>query len=202
METYTKEFILSEVKKLQYLYGLKREIRYAQTRLVEDSTESVAEHIYGMHICALYFIPLENPRGDWDQSRIFKMITLHDIDEIDTGDVIGYTKTDAMRKVEAEAMRVVMGKSPKHIQELMAEVIDEYEAQETKEAKFVKAIDKFEPTVHLYNDKGRAIMAINKTTSEQHMSIKLPYMNDTPIIKLYTNTMHEIMLSEGFYHIK
>lgn len=32
----TSEFILSEVKKLQYLYGLKREIRYGQKRPEND----------------------------------------------------------------------------------------------------------------------------------------------------------------------
>ena len=85
---FSDEEVLEEVKKIQYLYTLKREIRYAETRC--DETESVAEHIYGMHICAMYFLPLEDPLCTWDKSRIFQMITLHDIDEIETGDVMRY----------------------------------------------------------------------------------------------------------------
>ena len=58
LENYTPEVIMEDLKRLQYLYGLKKEIRYAQTRTQDDSTESVAEHIYGMHICGVYFLAL------------------------------------------------------------------------------------------------------------------------------------------------
>ena len=43
---FTKEYILSEVSKLQYLYKLKQEIRYGQARPEDLYTESVAEHLH------------------------------------------------------------------------------------------------------------------------------------------------------------
>jgi 5'-deoxynucleotidase YfbR-like HD superfamily hydrolase len=103
IETFNKDQILTDLAKLQYLYGLKKVIRYDQNRHETDSTESVAEHVYGMHILAQYFLPLENPKGSWDKSRIYEMITLHDIDEIETGDVLGYTKTEEIRALEIES---------------------------------------------------------------------------------------------------
>jgi len=40
-------FVLSEVIKIQNVYRLKHEIRYAQDRVAGDLTESVAEHTWG-----------------------------------------------------------------------------------------------------------------------------------------------------------
>ena len=56
LEEFTKERILEDTAKLQYLFGLKKVIRYNQGRAETDSTESVAEHVYGMHILAQYYL--------------------------------------------------------------------------------------------------------------------------------------------------
>jgi putative hydrolase of HD superfamily len=195
----TKDFILDQVRKLQYLYTLKKEVRYAQSRDKKDNTESVAEHVFGMHIVAMYFLPLLDPERKWDRSRIYEMITLHDIDEIETGDVLGYTKTEEMRKNEAEAMRLVMNKSPKHMREDMSKLIDEYDQQTTVESRFVKAVDKFEPLVQIYNEDGKVILSNNRTTSEQSRSIKEPYMKDFPLMFSYYLIIHQAMIEEGFF---
>ncbi len=199
LEDLTPEKVIAETRTLQYLYGLKREIRYAQTRTQDDLTESVAEHVYGMHICALYFIPLEDPKGTWDRARIYEMISLHDIDEIETGDVLGYTKTDAIRAAEAEAMRVVMEKAPVHMRPTMARAIDEYEEQVTPESKFVKALDKFEPLVQMYNDFGRQTFLTNKTTAKDAESIKDSYIKPFPLMYQYYKVIHGSMVEEGFF---
>lgn len=196
----TPEYILSEVAKLQYLYGLKNEIRYADSRHETDSTESVAEHIYGMHILCQYFLPLENPEITWNKLKILEMITLHDIDEIETGDVIGYTKTQAMLDAEGDAMRSVIGKSPLHMQAHMTDLINEYEAQESPEAKFVKAIDRFEPQIHLFNPKGKGILHHHKTTREQNMSLREGKLNPYPYMYAYYKAIEQVMFTEGYWH--
>ncbi|HMO77778.1 MAG TPA: HD domain-containing protein [Candidatus Paceibacterota bacterium] len=197
---YTPEFIMEELKKLQYLYGLKQEIRYAQRRTQEDSTESVAEHIYGMHICAQYFLPLENPEGTWDRTRIYEMITLHDIDEIETGDVLGYLKDEARKIVEADAMLVVKQKIPTHMRASMTALIDEYESQVSPESRFVKAIDKIEPVVECYHEKYKAIFAKNKSTVENWRSIKDKYVENYPYIKIFSETVCQTMVKDGFFY--
>ncbi len=192
--------VVAEVRKLQYLYGLKREIRYAEKRHEEDTTESVAEHIYGMHILALYFLTYEDTEGKWDRAKIFTMITLHDIDEIETGDILGYVKTAAQRAAEADAMHVVREKSPSPLQEMMKQAIDEYEERKTLEALFVRAIDKFEPLVHLYNEAGRAILHKNHTTIEHSRSIKDEYVKHFTSTRRFTNVLHERMIAEGYFY--
>jgi putative hydrolase of HD superfamily len=199
LEELTRERILEETAKLQYLYGLKRVIRYDQNRHETDSTESVAEHVYGMLILAQYFLLLEDKHGEWDRARIFEMITIHDIDEIETGDVLGYQKTAETRALELDAMKRVLGNAPIHMQEHMNRRVSEYEARETPEAKFAKAIDKIEPLFQIFNEDGRAILKRNQTTAEQSLRIKTPYIQDFPFIKLFAETIHQALVDGGYY---
>lgn len=198
-EAFTHERILEDTAKLQYLFGLKKVIRYAQNRHETDSTESVAEHVYGMHILAQYFLPLENPEGTWDRARIYEMITLHDIDEIETGDVLGYIKTAETRALELDAMKRTIEKAPAHLQATMRSHVEEYEGKTTAEAKFAKAIDKIEPLFQIFNEEGRIILQRNHTTAEQSLRIKAPYVADFPFIKKCAETIHQALIDGGYY---
>jgi putative hydrolase of HD superfamily len=194
----TKDFVMAEVQKLQYLYTLKNEIRYAQKR-TSDETESVAEHIFGMHMVAQYFLPLLDKTVSWNRVHIYEMITLHDIDEIETGDVLGYTKSQEARDGEGAVMRQVIEKSPLHMQAHMSERVAEYEAQETIESRFVKAVDKFEPLIQIYTETGKGILHFNGTTAVQSASIKEPYLISFPLMYQYYNIIEQAMIDEGFF---
>ncbi len=196
----TPEYILSEVRKIQYLYGLKREIRYGQSRTENDITESVAEHLYGMHLLAHYFLPLENPSGDWDRLKILTMITLHDFDEIETGDTIGYLKTPEMYAAERIAQETVIKKSPTHLQPHFRDHLDEYEAQTSTEARFVKAIDRLEPLLQTYSPFGKEIFAKNKTKLEHSQKIKDAYIKPFPVMYTYYQTLEQTMADEGYFY--
>ena len=195
----TRDEVIDEVKKLQCLYGLKYESRYAHDRGEVAYAESVAEHIYGLHILALYFLPLEDPKEAWDRTRIFELITIHDIDEIETGDTIGYLKTDANRAAEADSMRAVLSRAPAHMQTHLGRLVDEYEAQETPEARFVKALDRFEPLIHLYNENGRKTMQRNQTTLEHSRQLKQAYVAPYPYLKHFTEILQSVMVEEGYF---
>ena len=56
----SNDFVISELKKIQILYELKRIIRYDHKRNHEEHTESDAEHIFGMHCLIDFFLPLED----------------------------------------------------------------------------------------------------------------------------------------------
>lgn len=199
LEIFSREKVLEETAKLQYLYGLKKVIRYDQNRHETDSTESVAEHVYGMMLLAQYFLPLENQAGDWDRAKIYEMICLHDIDEIETGDTLGYQKTPEIRALELSAMKHTITKSPEHLKDFMTTRVEEYEARQTMEAKFAKAIDKIEPLFQIFNEEGKAILQRNKTTAEQSLRIKVPYIEEFPYIKQFAAIIHSEMLSQGYY---
>lgn len=199
-EIFTSDdFVLEEVRKIQTLFELKKVIRYNHERLHVIQTESVAEHVYGMLCLSDYFMLLEDIKEEWDQAKIKMMIQYHDIDEIETGDVIGYQKTAKDIANERSMAELVINKLPDHVQSLIREALDEYEAGETIEARFAKAIDKLEPSVHLYNDNGKAILAVNKTTKDEHDRIKYPYVKDFPIIKRFVDVLTAEFEKENFY---
>lgn len=196
-KTLTEAFILDEVSKLQYCYGLKNEIRYGEIR--SDVTESVAEHIYGMHVLASYFQELEDPLHTWNTARIIEMITWHDMDEIETGDVIGYKKTEEDRQRGEDAMNVVISKLPTLLQTRIKSIVEEYSTQETLEAKFVKALDKIEPLFQLYNNNGKEILFRNQTTQADSRRIKDVYVASFPFMKQFNDVINDRMEKEGFF---
>lgn len=194
---FTKEEIFAEVRKLQYLYGLKREIRYGETR--EHPGESVAEHVYALHVLSHYFAELEDPLHTWNMQRVYEMITWHDMDEVETGDIIGYKKTEADRKKEETAMELVIGKVPELLKEKVISVSLEYQKQETEESRFVKALDKIEPLFQLYNENGKEILQRNKTTLADSRKIKDKYVEGFPYIKEFNEVLNTAMDTEGFF---
>ncbi len=193
------EFVFSELKKLQLLNELKSEIRYGQEREVGDYGDSVAEHIFGMHIAFQYFLPLENPSFDWDKSKMLEMITLHDIDEVITGDTIGYDKTDAHRKAEVLAMKEILQKMPQHMTDNSKALLDEYHERTTIEAKFVKAIDKIETLIYLFEPKGKELLHRMKTTFDQNASIKVQFFEEFPVIMHFYEVCSKRMCEEGYF---
>lgn len=193
-------FILEETKRIQYAYALKRETRYIIERVEAVASESVAEHIYGLHIIADYFLPIEDPNQQLDWMKVHDMLQYHDIDEIETGDKIGYLKTDAERSEEAAAMIRVIRNFPTHLQEKLQAVLTEYEAQQSSEAKFAKALDRIEPLFQLYNDNGKKILALQQTTSKQSTQIKEDFIKPFPYLYRFYRVLQTTMEKEGFFH--
>jgi 5'-deoxynucleotidase YfbR-like HD superfamily hydrolase len=195
----TEDQVMHEVKTLQYFYGLKYEIRYGLKRDAKDYTESVAEHIYGMHVLADYFQKYEDPQNQLDKTTIHTMITWHEVGELETGDIISWKKTAADAAREEQASMRVLERLPEAIRESVSKHVIDYEQQASPEAKFVKAIDKVEPLFHLYNDLGKAWANHVNLTLQDSVRIKEQYIAPYPTIKLFTDTLHGRMEKEGFF---
>jgi 5'-deoxynucleotidase YfbR-like HD superfamily hydrolase len=152
-----------------------------------------------MFVLCDYFLSLEDKEGCLRRDIISTMITFHDIDEIETGDVLGYLKTDAERDAEAAAMRRVIASVPENLKLVLLNAINEYEQQISREAKFVKALDKLEPIVHLYNEKGKRTIHTNKTTVENSYGIKIPYVTEFPYMLQFLVVTHDHLKQQGFF---
>ena len=199
LEEFTTKQILEDTKKLQFLFKLKEVTRYNTPRDAADDSESVAEHLYGMQLLAQYFLPLEDPLSSLDHARVYELITIHDFDEIITGDYVSYIKTE-VHKVESEvALKQVLASVPLHIQEKITSLAMEYEEQSTPEARFVKAIDKMEPLLQLFCEKGRDLCARNKCTAEISLKIKSKYIEPFPFIKAFALAVHQGLIDGGYY---
>ncbi len=183
------EFVLAELERVQYLYGLQRVIRSNLTRKEDIKTESVADHIYALGVLAEYFARVEVvPNINLEKVRT--MITWHDIDEIETGDTVGFHKTNEHHNAEEAAIQKAIASSPIVLKESMMSTITEYKEQQTLEARFVKALDKIEPIFYFLNANGKRVFEVSPATKEQHCRIKEPYIKDFP----YMSRFHFVTL--------
>lgn len=207
MSTQTKEqifssdaFVLSEVHKLRTLYILKKEIRYDLQRNQDCDTESVAEHVYAMHCLIDYFLPLENPEGTWDALKIHKMAQYHDIDEIETGDIANIYKTAADFAKEKEACMQVIRRLPKSMQTAVESIVAEYTDQLSPEAKFVKAIDRVESLIQMYDEAGKQWQQERQVNHKSIDTFIKNWVESFPVIQRFTTIMTDRYDKEGFFY--
>lgn len=192
-------YVKAETTRIQYLYGLQKVIRNHLERKEDIGTESVAEHIHAMCVVANYFLPLEDPEGRMNRERVYDLITWHDIDEIETGDIIGYLKTDADREREKHATETVLAKAPEHLSARIKDCLKEYKDQKTLESQFAKAVDKLDPVFYLYNENGYKLFKLHRATKEQHCRIKEPYLKKFPYMFRFYQVVTNQLEEEGFF---
>lgn len=154
LEDFTDEYVLGEIKKLKYTYGLNKVIRYNLDRQEKHQTQSVAEHICNMIFLAHYFKDLEDPENKMDFAKVIRIIMMHDMGEIETGDIITVAKTSLDEDLERAAVKNVKLKSPSFIAREIDELFEEFENPKTLEGKFARAIDKLEGQIFWIEKEG------------------------------------------------
>jgi len=115
---------------LDYL-ALKQLPRAGWVRFNVENPESVASHSWGMAILALRLAP-----NDIDLTKVLSMCLVHDLPEVIVGDLTPHDDTTNKAKLEHDAMKQL---APDWLA-----LFEEYEAGDSKEARFVKQIDKLD----------------------------------------------------------
>ena len=107
-------------------------------------TESVAEHSWRVSLMA-FLLKREFP--DVDMDRVVDMCLIHDLGECFTGDIPTFVKTDSDRSVEDCLLDQWVSSLPEEVASDLKSLYAEMDAQETKEAKIYKAMDKLEALI-------------------------------------------------------
>ena len=105
--------------------------------------ENSAEHSWHLALMALVLAPA----ADVPVGKVVQMLLLHDVVEIDAGDTPIFGQYDPAQLAEQElaAADRIFGLLPEPIRQNMRAIWDEFEANETPEAKFAKSLDRFQP---------------------------------------------------------
>ncbi len=106
-----------------------------------ERLESVAEHIYGVQMLALAM----NSEFHYDVNimKVLYMLAVHELEEIYIGDLTLFQISSSQKKLLGhEAVSKVLGSLIK--KEEIQEIIEEFDARITKEAKFAYHCDKLE----------------------------------------------------------
>ncbi len=127
---------------------------FRQTHLSgHGRNENDAEHAWHMAIMA--YLLKEYSNEEIDIGKVMLMCLIHDIVEIDAGDTYAYDeenkKTQAARE-EAAKLRI-FGMLPDDQKKELMSLFEEFEAYETAEAKFARALDNLQPLM-LNNSNG------------------------------------------------
>lgn len=191
MSNINKKETLKNIDKLLYTYGLNRVIRYKQERNEIHETQSVAEHVTNMLFCAYHFRDIEDPEYKMDFEKIVRLILMHDMGEIETGDILTHHKTDEHLKEEALAIKVVAQKSPDFVRKEIEDNFNKFENPTTPEERFAKAMDKFEGTLFWFTDEGIKMV---KTISPNDAIIKYFEKLEKTLKELGFSSVVEYML--------
>lgn len=196
-----KSRILKEVGKLLYTYRLNRVIRFNKKRKEKHQTQSVAEHVTNLMFCAHYFKELEGLNTRIDFEEVIKILLMHDLGEIETGDVITTRKNNTHILNERKGLKVVKKKGPSFVAKDIEKVFDNFEFPETLEYKFAKAIDKFEGMLFWSTDEGiRMIKSIQDSgTIKNYFSNLEKILRDLDfkIILKYMQVIRDDMIKRG-----
>jgi putative hydrolases of HD superfamily len=129
---------------ITYLEGLKRERR--NSWLSNGERESVSDHSWRMVMMAMILAPKTSL--DLNIERVLKMAAIHDLAEIETGDIPTIHQTQEVvnqkNKDELAAFTKMRSMLDNDSGEELYNLFHEFEDQQTVEAVFVRILDKFE----------------------------------------------------------
>lgn len=144
--------ILKDV--LEFVYSiekLKHTTRYSSSK--NELVESVAEHSWRVAIMTM--VVAEDLRLDIDIHHATRIALIHDISEYLHGDVEhdlvrqGKITKEEKKRMDGEGIIAVTKTLPDSIKSEILGLYEEYETKNSKEAKFVSAIDKLEALTHM-----------------------------------------------------
>lgn len=109
--------------------------------------ENDAEHAW--HMAVMAYILKEYSNREIDIAKVMIMCLIHDVVEIDAGDTYAYDEENLKTQKRREDMakeRIFSILPPDQKAELIA-LFDEFEACQTPEARFAKAMDNLQPLI-------------------------------------------------------
>ena len=140
---------------LRVVCDLKKSIRYGEYDIDADSS---ADHSW--RLALMTFIIADEINLCIDKFKAVKIAIVHDLPEAITGDIAymkiynGKMSKEEKQKKEIEAMKKLKSLLPEKVGKEINELWEEYEYSKTKEALFVKALDKMETLAHII-EKGK-----------------------------------------------
>lgn len=141
------------------------------TTLADGSRrENSGEHSWHLALYALVLADHAAPGVSID--RVVRMLILHDLVEIDVGDVPIHSANGAAhgsaetQAAEAAAADRIFGLLPPDIGADLRALWEEFEAAETPDAVFAKALDRVQPVMHNIESGGGTWISYNVTAEQ------------------------------------
>jgi putative hydrolase of HD superfamily len=163
----------SQLRFLSEADQLKTVLR--QSTLIDISRqENSAEHSWHLALMALV-LQGHAPAGT-DISRVVAIVLLHDLVEIDAGDLFLYAGEEAQARqevAERAAADRIFALLPAPQAATFRALWDEFEERRTQEAKFARALDRLQPMLVNYQTGGGTWLAHGVTADQVLLRVAL-----------------------------
>lgn len=160
---------------------------------VEDRRESSAEHSWSCMILADYF--LNKTKKKLDRLKVYELLMYHDLVEIEAGDVPIHHRREGKHEKEYKAMEELKDQIPKELKQKFINLFLEFEGKKTSEAKFARAIDKLDATLHELDYK----KDWKGWTEEMVRGYNDHYFEEFPEIKSFHEELLKFVKEQGYY---
>lgn len=148
--------------------------------------ENDVEHSYSLAMFCWYLAP-QFPR--LDLSKLLQLCMAHDLVEAYCGDTFSFDSAAVSDQQAREAAALQQLKTDWADFPALAEAIDEYEARQTPEAKFVVTMDRFHPMLMDYLCQGKTWSAVG-ITFDKLMAIKDEDLRSSELADYYAQLKH------------
>lgn len=187
------------LQQLEFLIELDKAKSIFRQSYVTDGSrkENDAEHMW--HLAMFVLVLAEHAGEPIDVTRVLTMVLVHDIVEIDAGDVFVYDEAARAGKAVAEAAAAdrLYGLLPPDQGERLRAVWEEFEAKETPEARFAAAADRLQPLLLNLTTKGRSWQE-HGITADRVLGLNARIGDGSPVLWDHVRTLLEQAIADGY----
>src|SRR6201996_1567952 len=142
--------IIQFVLEIEKLKGVLRKVR----PIGEDRYENTAEHSWQIALFAMSLADVLDLKIN--VNRVVAMLLVHDLGEIDAGDKFIFARAgwEERRTEELKAIERICGLTPGKTRDFLVSLWKEFDAGESDEARFAKAVDRCMPVLLNLNNNG------------------------------------------------
>ncbi|SEL03740.1 putative hydrolases of HD superfamily [Colwellia chukchiensis] len=181
-----------ELDKLKSIY------RQALIKSDHNRFENSAEHSW--HAAMLAPILQQYAIAEINISRVMTMLLIHDIVEIDAGDMFAFADNNALlvqTEKEMAAAKRIFGLLPESQASSFMQLWSEFELAQTLDAKFANAMDCLLPLLQNMNNSGGS-WARHTVTKSQVLKRNQHLEHLAPKLWQYVNTQVTVALQKGW----
>jgi putative hydrolase of HD superfamily len=186
-------------QQIQFILEIDRLKQILRQTLLTDSSrrENSAEHSW--HLAMMAFVLAEYAPTGTNLLQAIKMLLIHDIVEIDAGDVSCYDVQGNLDKADREQQAAdrIFGLLPTDQATELRTLWDEFETRSTPTAQFAAALDRFQPILHNRQTQGHS-WQIHGVKQAQVMKRVAPVEVGAPELWVYVQQVIDECIQAGY----
>jgi putative hydrolase of HD superfamily len=189
--------VIDFVLELDKLKGVTRKIR--PLRL--DRYENSAEHSWQLTLFATALAPYAERPINLD--KVIRMLLVHDLGEIDTGDTIAFAVGgwEERKAAELAAVKRIAGMLPEAQSAPLVALWQEFEQEVTDDARFANAVDRAMPVLLNLNNHGQSWRENGISYERVVKRIEAQIKNGCPALWEYLELQLKAAHREGWFGI-